>query len=385
MPLFRTQPSSSLSSSIANLIAGSGGLSAVDEGNITHRAARTARELTLLDKARMEAQALRDAQAFRQDPANATRYATHSAGLDEPTGNRLMGALRGAMEQPSGADYEDNPNVQPFPMQSNVDPQKRAVFQNAIATTIGNLLATGKSNVESMADATNKGVRTSILSDAARAAARGDVAGVNLLSSGVLSGREQTPFKLGPQGQVIDEWRGPVNEQTQLAQAFKKLKGAQASQAGAAAGLSSARAEKVRSGADIGAVSVVKKDAQGNDMIVDGRPVLELVRRDQAVGRTPAPREFRPGVEGASKAADVWRKNRVAARKDYDALPLKERKAQNFEAYFDNWLKKVPGGATPPKPASAPDATFDKDRGIWTVTRNGKKFAVVEDEDDTEE
>lgn len=88
-----------------------------------------------------------------------------------------------------------------------------------------------------------------------------------------------------------------------------------ATERGAHAGLHTARRDQITSGADAPMVPVVKKDAMGNDMVgSDGKAIVELVPRPQAVGRTPAaqPREFAPPKPTTPKPVTVDERRVIA-------------------------------------------------------------------------
>jgi hypothetical protein len=92
MPTFRTAPSSSLTTSIRNMIASGGSkLGPVQEMAVDEAAARTAHNVGLAEKARAEVEAMTAAQAQRNDPALRTEYAAHAAGIDLPAATRLSG------------------------------------------------------------------------------------------------------------------------------------------------------------------------------------------------------------------------------------------------------------------------------------------------------
>jgi hypothetical protein len=156
-------------------------------------AADVAHKTSLAEKVRQEVEAAQQEQQLRSDPATQTRFASRSAGLDDPTGDRLMAHLRGDLEQPSAADYEDAAIVgrepQPFPIAAPViDPGQRRRFENALAAVAANLLGGGKTNAEQLTQAAGNVQAQSIIEAVQAAIARGDYQGASALSQGAKPG-----------------------------------------------------------------------------------------------------------------------------------------------------------------------------------------------------
>lgn len=330
MPLFRTARPNSLGASIQNLIGQGGGQGALSELYGESMAAKIAHDWSAAEKLRAEAEAGRASLAARTNPAIAEQFATQAAGLDIPSGRRLGAHLRGDMEQPSGADIEDagaagveaRPYVTGAPV---LEPGQRERFQNAIGATIANVLATGKTNAEQLAHAPRRIAEASAIAKAAAAADRGDVTKTNLYSAGVVQGKELTPFKTDARGIVTDEYTGALNEGGQYAAIARKAEQALGAQRGAAAAEHAAKTGDIKGGTSHPMVAVIKKDAQGNDMIgSDGKPVLEYVPRTQLQGRTPVPGSSAAGQRGANET-EAQRKNRESLAKinEERALVLK--------------------------------------------------------------
>lgn len=223
MPTFRTSPTAGLAASIRTLIGGAGGLNPLLAMQADHMAAQTAHSMSLAEKARQEAEGMRLAESRRADPSLREEYAAHAAGIDLPQASRLAGAIRGAIEQPGPADVADaalvGADAQPFQMaKPNLQPGQERVFRSALASTIGNLIATGKTNAEQMAHATDRTNETALVSDAANAP---DVQTGNRIIAAV-TGKLREPFKTNPQGTVLNEETGALDETGRLADEVRK-------------------------------------------------------------------------------------------------------------------------------------------------------------------
>lgn len=294
MPTFRTAPSSDLGSAIRRAVA-SANLGPEVNMQADMAAAQTAHNLGLAEKARAEAEAVRAADVARADPGVATEYASHASGMSVPNGTRLSNHLRGVLEQPGPSDYEDasamGREAQPFVTGApNVgEPQKR-VFQSALASTIANRLATGKTNAEQLAHAGDRINETALTNEAANTA---DVPTANRLIAAV-SGKLREPFKTNAQGTVLNEETGALNEGTRLAQAVRDLTGAHAGSYAAAGRASDALAEQraleTRTGVRIGAPVLVNDPEAGTIYTAPSA----------AVGRAPA---AKPGSAAAKPPA----------------------------------------------------------------------------------
>lgn len=237
MPTFRSQPSSDLASSIRRAVA-SRNFNNPDQINMVadQAAATTAQHMGLAEKARAEAEAIRNAEAARGDPKVSQEFASRSAGLTDAEGGRLMGHLRGAIEQPSSNDDLDASMVgkeaQPFTMEPpNIKPGQRRGFESALASTIANRIATGHTNAQQLAMSGQDINKTAVQNAATDATS---VPEANKLVAAI-TGKVREPFKTNAQGTVLNEETGDLNEGTKLAAAVRTNLGAQAAQRTAAA------------------------------------------------------------------------------------------------------------------------------------------------------
>lgn len=201
MPTFRTSPSLDLKASIRRLVASQ---DAGGEGEMAadFAAARTAKEMSLAEKARAEVEKIKNSEADRRDPALTAEYAGNVAGMDRPSAYRMAANLRGDLEQPSAADIDDaeaaggaaKPYITGAP---NVGPDQRQAFQGALASAFANRLATGNTNAEQLAKAAGTFNENPILSKAAEAAAAGGAAPAVALSGGGPGAPETPPTPSG--------------------------------------------------------------------------------------------------------------------------------------------------------------------------------------------
>lgn len=305
MPTFRTAPSSSLTGSIRRLIASGGSnLSPLQEVQADSAAATTARNMSLAEKARAEVAAMNAAETRRADPAMRTEYAAHAAGIDVPDATQLYRAMRGERDpNPQGAEdasgnlYGDVPVSRP----ANLPTGSERLFRSALASTMANLLATGKTNAAQLAQAGDRVNETALTNTAANTP---DLPTANRLIAAV-AGKVREPFKVSPQGVVLNEETGAVNEGTQLAQAVRALSGARTATEGsrqtelgtrstrntAQAGLATERAGAVQRG--------------------------EIGRGGQRI--TP-------------QQVERWVSE--VARKEWDTIPARERKGMNYDQHL---------------------------------------------------
>lgn len=307
MPTFRTTPSGNLTASIRRLIASGGpNLGPLGEAQADTMAAQTARNMSLAEKARAEVEAMQGAESRRADPALRTEYAAHSAGIDLPDATRLMGAIRGNLEQPGPGDVDDamvmGREAQPYPMgRPNLQPGQERVFRSALASTMGNLLATGKTNAAQLAQAGDRVNETALTNEAANTA---DVPSANRIIAAV-AGKVREPFKLGGQGQVLNEESGAVNEGTALAQAAARLSGARATTEGSRQ-------------TELGA-RTTRNTAQAG--LADAR--AGAVNRGE-VGRA--------GQRITPQQVERWVSE--VARKEWDTIPPRDRKGMNYDQHL---------------------------------------------------
>lgn len=224
MPTFRSQPSADLANSIRRAVASRNLAGNEDMINMQGdmAAAQTAQHLGLAEKARAEAEVLRNAEAARGDPKIATEYASRSSGLTDAEGGRLMGHLRGAVEQPSSNDDLDaamaGNTAQPFPMgPPNVNPGQRRGFESALASTIANRLATGHTNAEQLAKSGQDINKTAVENAATDTT---NVPDANRLIAAI-TGKVREPFKMTAQGALLNEESGALNEDTATGRAHR--------------------------------------------------------------------------------------------------------------------------------------------------------------------
>lgn len=308
MPTFKTEPTQDLNSAIRRLVASGGGRTqGLDEMRVDAMAAGAARNMSLADKARLEAEALRNAETLRADPKARTEYAADAAGMDQPSGTRLFNHLRGVLEQPGSADYEDNPNVQPFPTAApNLEPGQRERFQGALAATMANRLATGKTNAHQLTQAGGDLQRQGMVDAASRET---DVPSANRIIS-AFTGKLREPFKVGPQGQVLNEEVGTVNEGTNVTRGVVDLSKARAATEGARQGELNARGAS--------------------------RTKLDEALSALAGARTAAVNRGEANKGGARvNPEQVERWASEVARKEWEALPSRERKGMNYQQHLD--------------------------------------------------
>lgn len=324
MPTFRTTPSSNLTGSIRRLLASGGGkLGPLGEMQADQAAATTARNMSLAEKARAEVEAMRGAQADRADPALATEYASHAAGIDVPTGTRLSDHIRGKLEQPSIADKDDadmiGAEAQPYVTGApNVDQTSTRLFRSALASTIANRIATGKTNAQQLAQAGDRVNETALTNVAANTE---DTPTANRIVAAV-AGKIRQPFRTGPQGQVLDTEQGTVNEDTALAQAAATLSGSRAS-------LADSRKAAVDRAADKG-------------------------------GNRVTPQQVERWVSDA-------------ARKEWDTIPAKERKGMSYAQHLDKVRERFKATSTKDPQAEVTEA-HDAIAGGADKTKVAKRF-----------
>ncbi len=301
MPLFRTTPSSSLAASIRRLMASGGSqLSPLQEMEADFAAAKTAHQRSLVDKVRAEVEAMNSAKAAREDPALAAEYAGNVAGLDVPTSTRLSNHLRGVLEQPSGADYEDNPDVQPYPTGApNVGAPEKRLFQSALASTLANRMATGKTNASQLAQAGDRINETALTNEAARTT---DTPAANRIIAAV-AGKVREPFSTNAQGTVLNQETGDLSEGGRLAGEVRRLTGARAATEGAKQGELGTRSS--RNTAQAGLADV----------------------RARNVGVIVPPK--------GQTAAQVEKWVSEVARKEWAGFDPKDRKGMNYQQHLD--------------------------------------------------
>lgn len=304
MPLFRSQPSRNLMSSVQRLVASGGGkLTPLAEMQADMAAAKTARDMSLAEKARVEAEHARKIEQQRTDPATLTDFASNAAGMDTPSGTRLMAHLRGALEEPGPSDYEDNPNVQPYPVQPpNLEPGQRGKFQNALTAAAANLLASGKTNANQLMQAAG-GAQDLMLADEASRAPDAET-GNRLVAA--MTGKLRYPSQTNAQGVVTNRETGTTDESTRLARSVRDLNAARVGTEGARQ-------------TELGA-RTTRNTATAN---------LQDARRG-AVNRGET---GRGGQRVSPQQVERWISE--VARKEWELIPPRERKGMNFQQHVE--------------------------------------------------
>jgi hypothetical protein len=220
MPTFRSAPSANLARSIKNLAA-SRQLrdSPLIEIQADQLAAQNARNMSLAEKARLEAQALRDAQAQRDNPSTAIEYGADASRISVPDATRLYGASRGVEEPWSAADQDDagmaGREYQPYTMaEPNVADSQKGLFRAALAAVGANKLATGKTNPAQIAQAAGRTQDQQLV-----AGAVGEEDPTLFNRALVTAGRRPyTPNRMGSSGAVVDQATGDVSVDNPMAQ-----------------------------------------------------------------------------------------------------------------------------------------------------------------------
>lgn len=305
MPTFRTTPSSSLTQSIRRMLQSGGDrMGPLIEMQADQAAATTARNMSLAEKARAEVEAMRAAEAQRNDPAVRTEYAAHSAGIDMPDATRLMRAIRGEVDpNPQGpADAADNVYGDvPVTRPENLPAGSERLFRSALASAIGNSIATGKTNAAQLAQAGQTLNEAGLTTEAAHTA---DLPAANRIVAAV-AGKVREPFKLGTQGQVLNEETGALNEGTALAQAAAALSGARAKTEGARQGELGSRSE--------------------SNVALKGL-------REERTAAVKRGETNRGGARVSPQQVERWVSE--VARAEWDTIPATQRKGMNYDQHL---------------------------------------------------
>jgi len=305
MPTFRTSPSSSLTEAVRRLVASGGTqLSPLQEMKADQMGAVNARNMSLAEKARAEVEAMQAGEARRADPALQTEYAAHSAGINLPEATQLARHIRGEMDaNPQGpADAADNLYGDvPVAVPANLPAGAQRLFRSALASLQGNLLATGKTNAAQLAQAGGTLQDTALTSEAANTA---DIPTANRIVAAV-AGKVREPFKIGPQGQVLNEETGALNERTAIARAAEALSGARTATEG------------------------TKQTELGT------RSTRNTAQAGLAGDRAAAVRRGETGRGGQRVTPQqVERWVSEVARKEWDTIPARERKGMNYDQHL---------------------------------------------------
>lgn len=305
MPTFRTSPSSSLTGAIRRmLMSGGSQMGPLVEMQADQAAAQTARNMSLAEKARAEVEAMNAAETRRNDPAVRTEYAAHAAGIDLPDATRLYRAIRGEVDpNPQGAEdaagnlYGDVAVTRP----ENLPAGSERLFRSALASAIANNIATGKTNAAQLAQAGETTNEAALTNQAANTA---DLPTANRIVAAV-AGKVREPFKLGTQGQVLNEETGALNEGTALAQAAAALSGARAATEGSRQSELGTRSTRNTAQADLATerAAAVKRGETG-----------------------------RGGQRVTPQQVERWVSE--VARKEWDTIPATQRKGMNYDQHL---------------------------------------------------
>jgi hypothetical protein len=257
MPTFRSAPSANLATSIKRLVASNRGqITPMQEMQVDQAAADTAHKTSLAEKVRLEAEEMRNAAAARANPAASTEFASHSAGINLDTGNRLMAHIRGQPEPYSTADADDaavvGADVPRYTMAApNIEPGQDRRFRSALAATIAERLAGGKTNAEQLTKAAGEVQGQGIMEAVQAAIGRGDYHGASAMNQGAKPGTQiKLHDNIGSTGATFAPATGRVaadpaaDPTNKLLPATIASEAAQAEQRRAAAAASRASADK---------------------------------------------------------------------------------------------------------------------------------------------
>lgn len=228
MPLFRAPRSSGISNLVRAFVGSNGNLTAADMAALDDKRASIDRNTSLAEKARMEVEQMRRAESVRNDPLARRRQAALTSGLRESDAAVLDDFIAGLVDQrPEG-----------------ITPEMERAYR-AQRGAIGAVdFATGKTNAQQMTAAGGN-----ILSDLVRQeiARTPGAAGQNQLKAALPGSGYREPFgNVTAQGLVTNQETGDVSVGNEglIGETVRRLS-AQANQAGAAAGLSTARRDEI--------------------------------------------------------------------------------------------------------------------------------------------
>jgi hypothetical protein len=273
--------------------------------------AAQAHNMSLAEKARAEVEAM---QRARRSATIRTSHRVRRArrGHRLPDATRLVGAIRGVMEQPGPATSTTRAvGAERSPIRWRAEPRARAgaLFRSALASTIANRIATGKTNAAQLAQAGDRINETALTNQAAKRARR--AGGEPIIAA--VAGKVREPFKSGAQGQVLNEETGDVNE-TALAQAAARSP-ARARRPRARGRPSSARARR-------------RNTSQAG--LADARKAA--VKRGET---------NKGGARVTPQQVERWVSE--VARKEWDTIPARERKGMNYQQHLDKVRERFVG------------------------------------------
>lgn len=293
MPTFRTQPSSNLVSSMRSLMSG-GDLSPLQSMQADLAAANTARSMGLAEKARLEVEEARRADAARRDPGTTVRYAADTAGIDYPDATQLYKAMTGYRERPP-IEQDDEGNRMPdvtYARPENLAPGAERGFRSALASAAAAQLATGKSSAGDVALAADRLGKTRMSAEAAEVADTGTANQRNAAASG----RQRQPFTVTSRGVRVNRETGATDESSQLAAAARNELASRSTRNTASAGLSNARAGAAGAG----------------------------------FAKRASPEQVEKWIS-------------EVARKEWDLIPGTQRKGMNFQQHLDDVRRRFNG------------------------------------------
>ncbi len=352
--------STRLVSSARRLFEG-GRTSPLDEMRADAMAADVAHKTLLAQQLRQKIESQAAADQHRSDPAAQTQYAADVAGLDTTAGTQTYRALRGERDpNPQGtADAADNLYGDMAVKLPTLSPGQLARFQQALASLQGTRLATGPTNAEQLAQAGGHLQKQDLISQAANAP---DVQTGNRLVSAIY-GRTREPFKVGPQGQVLNEETGALDERGGIPHASIALAGrkaeserALAGERVAHAGLYRAQTGKVNreaTGADEGLPAQQFKALTGAKLSeLPGEVRLQWIQ-NHAGGMTP--QQNLAALRQTARRDALVAEARQAYETAYPKTMMGQRAAgaPDFLAFVDTYVNQKESGARVPQPGQA--------------------------------
>lgn len=219
----------------------------VAAANMRGKAAQEKRTNALAEKARLEAQIMREQQDRAQDPALRNEFAANSAGLTTALGQQVNDLVSGRdfmKASPLQPQVDEEGNAYPPAVRTTlpdgVSPAQRDAYQQAIAAHIAQSIATGKTNAQQLMQGVQVGQETGMrrrISDPQEGLIPDEQ---NLLSAGI-TGKTVEPFSQTG-GIVLNRQTGDTTDaEGEIATAIRQRINAQAGASNAAAGASRAR------------------------------------------------------------------------------------------------------------------------------------------------
>lgn len=348
--------STRLVSSARRLFEG-GRTSPLDEMRADAMAADVAHKTLLAQQLRQKMESQAAADQHRSDPVAQTQYAADVAGMDTATGTHAYKALRGVRERPL-IEVDDEGNTMPdvtFAMPT-LSPGQLERFQRGLATLQATRLATAPTNAEQMAQAGGHLQKQDLIEQAAREA---DPTKANPVLAAI-SGKLREPFKVGPQGQVLNEETGALDERGGVPQASIALAGrkaeserALAGERGAHAGLYRAQTGKVNreaTGADEGLPAQQFKALTGAKLSeLPGEVRLQWIQ-NHAGGMTP--QQNLSALRQTARRDALVNEARLAYEAAYPKTMMGQRAAgaPDFLSFVDTYVNQKESGTRVPQP-----------------------------------